>query len=199
MRHILTLSRSAVIVRHWFEIDLTDCSMEHGARVELRELPAQAHRGSESAAQVITLDRPLWRADLFDRLRDEAGSFGVAHYHPWFGGDEPCDRTWDPALTADPWRWLGDQFASLGAAAGQDPWPLDPEDARELPGLADQVVTLAQAVRAAALRVGRGVLPADPGCPGVGSAHDRQPGAAGAARRGLGITVDGQPRRPGLR
>ena len=144
MRHILTLSRSAVIVRHWFEIDLTDSSMEHGARVELRELPAQAHRGSESAAQVITLDRPLWRADLFDRLRDEAGSFGVAHYHPWFDGNEPCDRTWDPALTADPWRWLGDQFASLGAAAGHGPWPLDPEDARELPGLADQVVALAR-------------------------------------------------------
>jgi hypothetical protein len=143
VRHILTLSRSAVIVRHWFEIDLTDSSMEHGARVELRELPAQAHRGSESAAQVITLDRPLWRADLFDRLRDEAGSFGVAHYHPWFDGNEPCDRTWDPALTADPWQWLGDQFVSLGAA-GQGPWPLDPEDASELPGLADQVVTLAR-------------------------------------------------------
>jgi hypothetical protein len=144
VRHILTLSRSAVIVRHWFEIDLTDCSMEHGARIELRELPVQAHRGSESAAQVITLDRPLWRADLFDRCRDEAGTFGVAHYHPWFSGDEPCDRAWDPALTADPWRWLGDQFASLGTTAGRDPWPLDPEDARELPGLADQVVTLAQ-------------------------------------------------------
>ena len=79
MKHILTLSRSAVIVRHWFEIDLTDSSMEHGARVELRELPAQAHRGSESAAQVITLDRPLWRADLFDRLSDRPGSYGVAH------------------------------------------------------------------------------------------------------------------------
>jgi hypothetical protein len=144
VRPILTLSRSAVIVRHWFEIDLTDCSMEHGARIELRELPAQAHRGSESAAQVITLDRPLWRADLFDRWRDEAGTFGVAHYHPWFSGDEPCDRTWDPALTADPWRWLGDQFVSLGTTAGRDPWPLDPEDARELPGLADQVVTLAR-------------------------------------------------------
>ena len=144
MRHILTLSRSAVIVRHWFEIDLTDCSMEHGARIELRELPVQAHRGSESAAQVITLDRPLWRADLFDRLRDKPGTFGVAHYHPRFSGDEPCDRVWDPALTADPWRWLADQLASLGAASGHEPWPLDPGDASELPMLADQIVTLAR-------------------------------------------------------
>ena len=144
MPHIVALSRSAVIVRHWFEISLTDCSLEHGARVELRELAPQAHRGSESAAQVVTLDRPLWRADLFDRVDSEAGAFGAAHYHPRFHGNEPCGRVWDPALTADPWRWLGDQFATLGAAPGQDPWPLDPEDARELPGLADQVVALAQ-------------------------------------------------------
>ena len=64
MQHIVTLSGIAVIVRHWFEIDLDDSSMEHGARVELRELTAQPHRGSESAAQLITLDRPLWRASV---------------------------------------------------------------------------------------------------------------------------------------
>ena len=114
MQHILTLSGVAVVVRHWFEIDLEDASMEHGARIELRELAAHPRRGSESAAQVITLDRPLWRADLFDRLADAPGTFGVAHYHPEFSGHEPCPRVWDPALTASPWRWLRDQFASLG-------------------------------------------------------------------------------------
>ena len=50
MQHILTLSRAAVVVRHWFEIDLEDASMEHGARIELRELTAYPRRGSESAA-----------------------------------------------------------------------------------------------------------------------------------------------------
>jgi hypothetical protein len=142
--HILALSRCAVIVRHWFEIDLSDCSLEHGARVELRELTPQAHRGSESAAQVITLDRPLWRADLFDLADSEARTFGAAHYHPRFHGNEPCGRVWDPALTADPWRWLADQVASLGIASGHEPWPLDPEDASELPMLADQIVTQAR-------------------------------------------------------
>jgi hypothetical protein len=142
--YIVALSRSAVIVRHWFEINLKDGSMEHGARVELRERPPQPHRGSESAAQVIALDRPLWRADLFDRLADEPGTFGAAHYHPAFDGNEPRKRTWDPALTADPWRWLGDQFASLGSGPGRDPWPVDELDADEWPGLADQVVALAQ-------------------------------------------------------
>ena len=119
MLQIVALSRSAVIVRHWFEIDLTDCSLEHGARVELRELAPQAHRGSESAAQAITLDRPVWRADLFDRVDGEAGAFGAAHYHPRFHGNEPCGRVWDPALTADPWRWLA---GSQTRPHGSLPW-----------------------------------------------------------------------------
>lgn len=143
MQHILALARSAVLVRHWFEISLSDCSLEHGARIELRELPARPRRGSESAAQVVTLDRPLWRADVFDRVGGDGEGFSAAHYHPYFNGNEPCARTWDPALTADPWRWLADQFASLGAASGHGPWPLDPQDAADLPGLADQIVSLA--------------------------------------------------------
>jgi hypothetical protein len=142
--HILALSRCAVIVRHWFEIDLSDCSLEHGARIELRERPPQSHRGSESAAQVIPLDRPLWRADLFDLVDSEDRAFGAAHYHPRFNGNEPCGRVWDPALTADPWRWLADQLASLGTASGHKQWPLDPDDASDLPMLADQIVTLAR-------------------------------------------------------
>jgi hypothetical protein len=142
--HILALSRCAVIVRHWFEIDLSDCSLEHGARVEVRELTPQAHRGSESAAQVVTLDRPLWRADLFDLVDSESRTFRAAHYHPRFNGNEPCGRVWDPALTADPWRWLADQVASLGAASGNEPWPLGPDDANDLPTLADQIVRLAR-------------------------------------------------------
>ena len=143
MQHILALSRSAVVIRHWFEIDLEDASMEHGARVELRELPAQPRRGSESAAQVITADRPLWRADLFDRLTDQPGTFGVAHYHPEFDGNEPCDRVWSAELAADPGRWLHEQVASAGAAGGKA-WPLEPEDAAELAGMAPAVVELAR-------------------------------------------------------
>ena len=95
------------------EIDLADASMEHGVRIELRELAAHPRRGSESAAQLVAVDRPLWRADLFDRLTDAPGTFGVAHYHPQFLGHEPCPRVWDAKLTADPWSWLGDQFAQL--------------------------------------------------------------------------------------
>jgi hypothetical protein len=138
--HVIALSRTAVTVRHWFEIDLNDSSMEHGARIELRELAAHPRRGSESAAQLLTLDRPLWRADLFDRLADAPGSFGAAHYHPKFDGNEPCPRAWDPHLTASPWQWLGEQLSGLGNGS----WQLDPLDGRELAGLAGTVVALAQ-------------------------------------------------------
>jgi hypothetical protein len=144
MRHILTLSSAAFVIRHWFEVNLNDAHMEHGARIELRELPVQPHRGTESASQLIALDRPLWRADLFDRLADTPGTFGAAHYHPRFDGNEPCARVWDAALTADPWSWLGDQVASLGAANGTGGWPVSPEDAKEIPALADTVVTIAK-------------------------------------------------------
>ena len=132
------------MIRHWFEIDLDDASMVHGARIEIRELPAQPHRGSESASQLTVVGHPLWRADLFDRLTDPPGSFGVAHYHPQFAGNEPSARYWDAALSADPWTWLGDQITSLGAAAGGAPWALDPADAAELPGLAGTVVATAR-------------------------------------------------------
>jgi hypothetical protein len=142
--YVLALSRSAVTVRHWFEINLDDASMEHGARIEVRELREQQHRGSESASQLVTVDRTMWRADLFDRLSDDPGSFGAAHFHPEFTDNEPCARVWDTALTADPWGWLGDQVATLGTAAGGDAWDLDPADAAELRSLAGAVVGLAK-------------------------------------------------------
>ena len=132
------------MIRHWFEIDLDDASMEHGARIEIRELAGHPHRGSESASQLTTVDRPLWRADLFDRLADPPGSFSAAHFHPRFTVNEPSARFWDAALSADPWTWLGDQITSLGAAAGGEGWPIDPADAAELPGLASVVVATAR-------------------------------------------------------
>ena len=144
MQHVVALSGCAVVVRHWFEIDLGDASMEHGVRIELRELAPREHRGTESAAQIITADRPLWRADLFDRLADPPASFGVAHYHPEFSGNEPGPRHWDPHLSADPWSWLGIQFAMLGAGPDRKPWPVEPADAAELRSLAVLVVTLAR-------------------------------------------------------
>jgi len=110
-------SRVAVLVRHWFEIGLTDGVLEHGARLELRLLEPQAHRGTESAAQRFVIDRPVWRADLFDRLDRPAGTFSAAHHHPRFDGVEPSDRVFREELTADPWAWVAAQLSDLNAVA----------------------------------------------------------------------------------
>jgi hypothetical protein len=144
MQQVVAFSQSAIVLRHWFEIDLNDASMEHGARIELRALVPAPHRGSESAAQLITADQPLWRADLFDRLPDPPGTYGVAHYHPRFSGNEPCPRAWDPALSADPWSWLHDQFGRAGQDTAAGRWPADPEDAEEIRGLAGELVAAAR-------------------------------------------------------
>ena len=58
MQHAFVFNEVAVLVRHWFEIDLNDSHMEHGARVEIRLLAPHPGRGSESAAQVIVVDQP---------------------------------------------------------------------------------------------------------------------------------------------
>ena len=81
---------------------------------------------------------------MLDRLADAPGSFGVAHYHPEFLGDEPCARVWDSQLTTDPWRWLEDQFIHLGPGPGSGPWPLDSTDAVEMRQLAGTVVAVAR-------------------------------------------------------
>lgn len=89
MLQLLATTQTAVVVRHWFEIDLEDASMEHGCRVELR-------------------------------------------------------RVWDEGLTRDPWRWLGDQVRRFGRGSSSQPAPLDADDAAELHGMADQIVSIGQ-------------------------------------------------------
>ena len=118
-------TRVAVLVRHWFEIGLTDGVLEHGARLELRLLEPQAHRGTESAAQRFVIDRPVWRADLFDRLDRPAGTFSAAHFHPRFDGDEPSDRVFREELTADPWAWAVGRLSDLKAVADAAGLPPD--------------------------------------------------------------------------
>jgi hypothetical protein len=118
-------SRVAVLVRHWFEIGLTDGVLEHGARLELRLLEPQAHRGTESAAQRFVIDRPVWRADLFDRLDRPAGTFSAAHFHPRFDGDEPSDRVFREEITADPWAWATVQLSDLEGVAAAAGLPAD--------------------------------------------------------------------------
>ena len=142
-------SRVAVLVRHWFEIGLTDGVLEHGARLELRLLEPQAHRGTESAAQRFIIDRPVWRADLFDRLDRPAGTFSAAHFHPRFNGIEPSDRVFREELTADPWAWAAAQLSDLTTVADAAGLPPDAvaDDARDV---REQVALIVGTARALA-------------------------------------------------
>jgi hypothetical protein len=111
MQEVFVFNEIAVIVRHWYEIGAD--GREHGTRVEIRRLTPVARRGTESASQVITIDEPIWRADLFDLIGDEPGNFARAHYHHRFDGPEPTDRDWDAQLSADPVAWCRDQLSNL--------------------------------------------------------------------------------------
>ncbi|GAA4791083.1 hypothetical protein GCM10023200_27770 [Actinomycetospora chlora] len=138
-------TRVAVVVRRWFEIS-PDAVTEHGARIELRLLTPQEHRGSESAAQRTVVDAAFWRADLFDRLDRPAGSFSAAHVHPFFDGDEPSDRVWSTDLTTDPWGWLAAQLDDVGArleGAGLDP-ALAADDADDVRAAVPAIVAAAR-------------------------------------------------------
>ena len=149
MLHSFVHSRVAVLVRHWFEIGLTDGVLEHGARLELRLLEPQGHRGTESAAQRFVIDRPVWRADLFDRLDRPAGTFSAARFHPRFHGNEPSDRVFREELTADPWAWAAAQLSDLEAVADAAGLPpdavaVDARDVREqVPLIVDRARALA--------------------------------------------------------
>jgi hypothetical protein len=109
----------AVLVRHWYEIGTEDD--EHGTRVEIRRVTRPEHIGTESAAQPITLDLPLWRADIFDALDEPPGNLARAHFHPTFDGVEPIARHWDETLRSD-WRsWLTAQLSDLSTTLADAP------------------------------------------------------------------------------
>ena len=107
MRQAFMFDTVAVIVGPW------RTRTERGARVEVRLLADQAHRGSRMAAQRTVIDQPIFRADLFDHLDAPPGNLGRAHFHFRFDGVEPCERTWSEALQRDPAGWLAAELGDL--------------------------------------------------------------------------------------
>lgn len=145
MLHAFVYDEVAVLVRHWFEVDLQDSHLEHGVRIELRLLDVRPHRGSESAAQPITVDEPVWRADLFDHLDGRPGGFEAAHFHPYFVDVEPSERHWADEVKSAPWDWLHWQLSDVAGLAAASGVRL-----RDPAGAADQVRADAPAIVAAA-------------------------------------------------
>jgi hypothetical protein len=160
MLHAFVFSKVAVIVRHWFEIGMADGVMEHGARLELRLLGQEARRGTESAAQRYVLDRPIWRADLFDRLDRPAGTFSAAHFHATFDGVEPSDRMWSTEIKHDPWSWAVGQLSNIDKLCEPNGIDVDSvsDDVTILQSHAQEIIESAKALSPAA-------------CTSVGTCH----------------------------
>jgi hypothetical protein len=116
MHHAFVFAKVAVVVGPWWE---PGDPPERGARVELRLLSDEPHRGSESAAQRVVIDDALFRADLFDQLDRPAGNLLAAHFHAGFDGVEPRDRQWPDRIREDPTGWLTDQLGDLHALLAQ--------------------------------------------------------------------------------
>jgi hypothetical protein len=132
--------RTAVLVFPWWEPDPD--GPEQGVRIELRLLRPLSYRGSPSAAQEISIDQPVWRVDLFDRIADGPRTFASAHFHPHFHGVEPSDRHWDPDLAAEPLAWLTARLTELGAILPTTP----ADDVEALRGCAAEIVAAARSV-----------------------------------------------------
>jgi hypothetical protein len=131
---------------------------ERGVRVEVRLLDRPPLTGSIYAAQPIVIDRPVWRADLFETVAGDPGSHDRTHHHPHFHGWEPGRRQYDPALTSDPMGWLAEQLAHLPellAGADLDTGAVGVDDARDMAAAAPDIVrtveTLLRRVRAGEL------------------------------------------------
>jgi hypothetical protein len=110
VHHVFVFEKVAVVVGPWWE---PGDPPERGARVEVRLRAEEPHRGSESAAQRIVVDQPVFRADLFDTVDAPPGNLRAAHFHAGFDGVEPRDREWPLELRADPARWLAAELSDL--------------------------------------------------------------------------------------
>jgi hypothetical protein len=120
---------------------------ERGVRVEVRLFERPPLTGSIYAAQPIVIDRPVWRADLFETVAGDPGSHDRTHHHPHFRGWEPGRRQFDPALTDDPMGWLADQLTNLpGLLAGAeiDAGQVGTDDARDLAAAAPEIVRMVE-------------------------------------------------------
>ena len=99
---------------------------EWGVRLEVRVLERRPLEGDIYSAQPILVGRPLWRADLLEAV-DHPGTLDRAHHHPTFGDDgwSPCERVFEPGLSADPLGWVGERLSGYDEVRAAVPEILD--------------------------------------------------------------------------
>ncbi len=169
MLYAFGLDRVAVVVSDLYFLDPVQTpgqeGAEHGVRLEVRLLERGTLRGSVYSAQPIGIERPVWRADLLERVDSEPGSFDRTHHHPRFTGWDPGHRVFEPALSADPLGFIAEQLSDLSTLlerGGIDPSDVGPDDPealrRVLPEILDTTRRLLDLVHRGEL----GRAPSDP-------------------------------------
>jgi hypothetical protein len=145
MQQVFVFDRIAVVVFPWQEPE----EPVRGTRVEVRMRTLEPHRGSESAAQRIVVDDPLFRADLFDRFDKPGPNLLGAHFHAGFDGVEPQDRQWPKELKTDARAWLRAELGDLPALLTRSGVPADEpwvdRDGESLRAALDAIVAAVEA------------------------------------------------------
>jgi hypothetical protein len=119
---------------------------EHGVRLELRFLERGELKGSIYSARPITVDRPIWRADLLESYESN-GTYDRTHHHPRFHGWNPTRRHFVEDLTADPLGWLQAKLEDLPALLEEASIPADEVDPADVTGVRDAAPHIVDVVR----------------------------------------------------
>ena len=82
---------------------------ERGVRLEIRPTTSTTH-GTVYASPTTIVQPAICRIDL---LESHPGAADRMHWHPEMHRGEPGDRTFEPAMSADPITWLSDQLRNL--------------------------------------------------------------------------------------
>ncbi len=118
---------------------------ERGVRLEVRMIERGTPPGSVYSALPIAVERPIWRADLLERVDGEPGSHDRTHHHPTFRGWEPGRRRFDELVGQEPVAWVGEQLTDLDALVERseiDASEIDPDDARQLRAAVPEILTV---------------------------------------------------------
>jgi hypothetical protein len=118
---------------------------EQGVRLEVRIFERGPLKGSIYSAQPLSVDRPIWRADLLESV-DAPGSFDRAHHHPAFTGWDPGPRCFVEALSAGPLQWVGSRLSDLDGLlhdAAVDPGEAGADDATNLRSVVPEIIDAA--------------------------------------------------------
>jgi len=118
---------------------------ERGVRLEVRMLEQGELVGSVYSARALEVGQPVWRADLLESVTGPPGSLDRAHHHPRFDGWEPGHRVFDPALSASPVQWVGEQLSDLAALLARAGVTADETlaaDGRRLRGCVREIMTV---------------------------------------------------------